>query len=395
MNNTTEWFVIKMLNRSILTAIIGFLVGCLLYYLADVSVVIVLIMGCTGYFFGLILDNADIKHQLDNFHFSNISSTQEIFRSADIPEALIVYSSKENLTTVSIDFQVDTKPQTFRLSVLKNLQEHQFRILEDSSKTIINLTLDYPDWNYPKISSSEKRKEFHYDIKERSLDFQNAVQKIIPGLVLSIPSHPNLFEDGSLSSRFDGSSSQLPPPSNSLVQSLNGVKRSHPIPEGIDLRSTLNPTDLSTNESAEEYQGINESQIMEDLFSSSSVESKIPNLSSKDVQHLKDSNQQQLEVFLNEGDENDTITSESLDEKAIGKEIEIPDDIQIDYTNVDQPGGSSTIVPVDFNQVIISRLEEQTKMALNKIKPDLELEKERDEVKKYFDGKADAGESVS
>ncbi len=367
-----------MLNRSILIAIIGFLVGCLLYYVADAGVVIVLIMGCTGYFFGLILDNADIKHQLDTSHFSNIPSTQEIFQSDDVPEALLFYASKNNLTTVSIDFQVETKPQTFRLSVLKNLQEHQFRILEDSSKTIFSLTLDYPECNYPKIlSSSDQNKEFHYNIQERSLDFQNAVQKIVPGLVLSTSSCPSLFEEKRIHNRLESSpprSSQLPPPS---FPSNNFV---HP-------SNSSEITDLSENES-KENRDINETQIMEDLFSGSSVEPMVPDLSPEDVQNLKDSNQRQLEVFLNENNESE----ESSDEKIAGSELESTAGIEIDYSKVTQPRGDSI---KDFNQDIINRLEERTIIAINKGTPDLELQKEREEIKKYIDGEATTEESIS
>ncbi|UCG03398.1 MAG: hypothetical protein JSW11_05280 [Candidatus Heimdallarchaeota archaeon] len=355
-----------MLNRSILTAIIGFLVGCLFYYMADASVVIVLIMGCSGYFVGLILDNADIKHQLDTFHFSNLS-TQEIFQSADIPEALIFYSPKENLTTVSIDFQVDTKPQTFRLSVLKNLQEHQFRILEDSSKTMFSLTLDYPECNYPKILSSPNQKEkFHYDIKEHSLDFQNAIQKIIPGLVLSKISHTSPFGDVQIQTFLETSPnpSQFPPPASPSFDRLTRYDR------GI--------SHTSLNGASEENQEINESQIMEDLLPGLSSEIKIPDLSPEEVQHLKGSNQRQLEVFLNDNIE--VIKEESLEERLASNESETTDNIEIDFSKVDQPVNDST--KEDFNQVIANRIEERTRITLNKETPDLELQKEREEIKK-------------
>lgn len=367
-----------MLDRGILTSIIGFLVGCLLYYVADASVVVVLVMGSAGYFLGLMLDNADIKRQLETFHFSTIPPTQEIFQSDDL-SATIFYSSKDNLTTVSIDFQVETKPQTFRLSVLKNLQEHQFRILENSSKTIFSLTLDFPECHYPKLlSSPDQKKEFHYDIQERSLDFQNAIQKIVPGLVLSKPSYLSLFGEETI--HLDSSSprsSQFPPPSspsNSFIQPLNGsdIKRSRP----IDALSLIE---------SEKSQEINESQIMDDLFSSSSVKPNVPDLSPEETQHLKDSNQRQLEVFLNETDE------ESSDETTAGKLVGT-DDLEIDYSNVNQP---DTISPEDFNQSIISKLEERTEIAINKVASDLELQKERDKVKKYFDGEAATEESIS
>ncbi|MFX0206348.1 MAG: hypothetical protein ACFFDT_10200 [Candidatus Hodarchaeota archaeon] len=346
-----------MLNRSILTAIIGFLVGCLFYYVADAGVVVVLIMGVSGYFFGFFLDNADVKHQLD--HFSPLSSSEEIFQSADLPEAHILFSKKENLTTVSIDFQVETKPQTFRLSVLKNLQDHQFRILEDSNKTIFSLTLDFPEINYPKIiDSPDLKKEFHFNIRERSLDFQNAVQKIVPGLVLSKFVSLDFLGDELLQG-YSGQTfprpSQLPPPS-STSNSSNGR------PED-DYESEFSRSSQATT--FEERQIMSESQIMEDLLPGSSTEPKLPDLSPNEVQQLRDSNQRQLEIFLNDDGE-----------------IDKSNDIKIDFSKVDQPGDNTI---EDFNQSIIKRIEERTNLALNKPTPDLELQKESEEIKKYID----------
>ncbi len=326
-----------MLNRSLLTSIIGFLVGCLLYYIAEASVVIVLIMGCVGYFLGLILDNADIKYQLETFHFSSIPATQEIFQSVDIPEAVIIYSAKENLTTVSIDFRVETKPQDFRLSVIKNLQEYQFSVLEDASKTIFSLTLHYPESNYPKLLSSvDQKKEFHFDIRERSLDFQNAVQKIVPGLVLSQVFYPDLYGEEKSQSppgtpeRFSrshppSSSSPINPFSqnSNFSEKNSNEKISHlgsPRSENIDRRLVSKelidypPTpELETKDqsrvgspnhersptSEEDEEMINESEIMKDLLPSSPIEPRVPALSPEDVQQLKNHNKQRLELFLN------------------------------------------------------------------------------------------------
>ncbi|MFX1506504.1 MAG: hypothetical protein ACFFDC_10355 [Promethearchaeota archaeon] len=371
-----------MLNRSILTAIIGFLVGCLLYYIADAGIVIVLVMGISGYFFGLFLDNADVKHQLDNFLSS---SSEEIFQPTDLPESLILYSKKENLTTVSIDFQVETKPQTFRLSVLKNLQDHQFRILEDSNNTIFSLTLDFPECNYPNlVESPDLKEEFHYNIRERSLDFQNAVQKIVPGLVLSNCAYLDQFGD-ELLQEYSGMSSkppQLPPSaSNSIFDRQQD-----------DSERGISHSDQDFG--FEEGQVMNESHIMEDLLPGLSTELNLPGLSPNEAQQLKDSNQRQLEAFLNEDDHVDEVIKEKAANDELGsKKLESTNEIKIDFSKVDQPVNGLT--KEDFEQDIISKLEERTKLALNKITPDLALQKERDNVRKYIGEEKSTEESFS
>lgn len=355
MEDITRWFFVKMLNRSLLTSIIGFLFGCLLYYIADANVVVVLIMGCVGYFLGLILDNADIKYQLETFHFSSIPATQEIFQSGDIPEAVIIYSAKENLTTVSIDFRVETKPQDFRLSVIKNLQEYQFSVLEDASKTIFSLTLHYPECNYPKLLSSvDQKKEFHFDIRERSLDFQNAVQKIVPGLVLSKVFYPDLYGEEKSHSPLGTSErfTRSPPSSSSFpinpfsqtssFSEKNSNERISPLgstrSENIDRRLVSKELidyppspELETKDqsrmaspnhersplSEEDEEMINESKIMKDLLVSSPIEPKVPDLSPEDVQQLKDHNKQRLETFLNkESSESSSSSLVSADKLA-------------------------------------------------------------------------------
>ena len=347
----------KMLNYSILTAIIGFLVGCLLYYLSDVGVIVLLIMGCTGYILGLFLDNANVKHQFETYHFSN-GLSQDIFQPADLPEALILYSSKENLTTVSIDFHVETKPQTFRLSVLKNLQNHQFRISEDSSKTVFSLTLDFPECNYRKLSSDHKE-ELHYNIRERSLDFQNAVTKIIPGLVLSVFSQPDRVGDDRSHPEVSPGPSQFPPPTPPVYNRIQN---------GDERESSYSFSDTTSEESKE----ISESHIMEDLLPEDEppLELKLPDLSPDEVQQLRDSNKRQLDTFLNESDE-----------------------IKIDFSKVDQSVKSETLD--DFEEDIINRIEERTQLALGKGKTDLDLKKERDNVRKYISKDATTEESFS
>ena len=346
----------KMVNRSILCAIIGFLVGCLLYYLSDVGVIVVLIMGCAGYILGLFLDNADIKHQHETYYFSTGRSSQKIFQPTDLPEALILYSSKENLTTVSTDFQVETKPQTFRLSVLKNLQNHHFRISENSSRTIFSLTLDFPECNYPKLSP-DLREELHYNIRECSLDFQNAVTKIIPGLVLSAILQPDRVGDN------------LGPHEISLSPSAPPTYNRYDRIQKVDERGSRYSLQKTDSEESEE---ISESHIMEDLLPEDepSMELKLPDLSPDEVQHLRDSNKRQLDAFLNESD-----------------------DIKIDFSKMDQPVRSETLE--DFEEDIINRIEEKTKLALSKHNPNLDLKKERDKIKKYITGGATSEETVT
>ena len=359
-----------MLNRSILTAIIGFLVGCLFYYVADAGVVIILVMGVSGYFFGLFLDNADVKHHLD--HFSTLSSSDEIFHQSELPEALISYSKRENLTIVSVDFQVETKPQTFRLSVLKNLQDHQFRILEDSNQTIFSLTLDFPEISYPKIIDSPNlQKEFHYNIRERSQDFQNAVQKIVPGLVLSKCNFPDSFSD-EIFQDYLGSVPLRPPQLPPRPSTSNSDYGHHDDSEG-PIRSVQ---DFDLNEN----QMMSESQIMDDLLAGSSTEPKIPDLSPTEAQRLKDSNQRQLEAFLNENDNSEVQRKEASDDELGGRTFDPTDEIEIDFSKVDQPVNGTT--KEDFEQNIISQIEERTRIALNKVTPDLDLQKEREQVKK-------------
>ena len=221
-NHVLKDVTYSMVSRSLLTAIIGFLVGCLFYVAIDPSLTIVLILGGVGYLLGLILDNADVKHQLETSHFSSIPVTQALLQPPDIPEASIIYSPKDNNTSVLIDFLVQAKPQDVRLSVLKNLQENELRLSADPKKNRLSLILDYPDFNSPKISS-EQQKEFHFDIHERALDFQNAAQKIIPGLVLSPLKFTEIFTEVDKNMNLGDSSQispQVPPPSPAEPLSL-------------------------------------------------------------------------------------------------------------------------------------------------------------------------------
>ncbi|MFX0013247.1 MAG: hypothetical protein ACFFB2_02730 [Promethearchaeota archaeon] len=403
-----------MISRSLLTSVIGFLSGCLLYYTIEASVFLVLVMGCVGYFLGLILDKTDIKIQPEIYHFSSISTSREIFQSKYLPEALITYSAKENLTNVSIDFQVEVKPQDFRLSVLKNLLDHQFRVSEDSSKTIFSLSLDYPEYNYPKgLYSDNQTEQFLYDIREHSLDFQNAVQKIVPGMVLTQLLPITLYGeeenelDQSPSYRISPSHPSHSIPSNISKKDFGGDKRDinfchkkldqkTSIKELIDYPSnseleTINQNRTISQDGLSEGSDdvINEFNIMEDLLVDSQTEFRVPDLSPEDIKHLKNYNQNQLELFLNEkpagstpsvlisAKKPTTIESEdyenktdgskdSADEKKVDNKIEEDDKIRIDLSNLKQSSLEKTDLD-EFNTNIISRIDKRTQEAINKI----------------------------
>ena len=120
-----------MLTRSLLTTIIGFLIGCILYLIIEPYTTFIFLFGGLGYVIGLILDNSDRKREIETFHFSSIPSTHEIFHCSEVPEAVVIYSAYDNTTSVLLDYKIEAKPENYRLSVLKNLQEFDFRIIED------------------------------------------------------------------------------------------------------------------------------------------------------------------------------------------------------------------------------------------------------------------------
>ncbi|MFX0181883.1 MAG: DUF2273 domain-containing protein [Candidatus Hodarchaeota archaeon] len=318
-----------MIKKSWLTTVIGFLIGCIIYLTIESSTLIVFITGGVGYFLGLILDNADIKNQIETFHFTSIPPTQQLFQVDDIPEALIIYSLKENLTSVMIDFRVETKPQNFRLSVLKNFQDYEFRVIEDADKTIFSLSLEYPEYNYPNLLSTNQTDSLHFDIQERSHDFQKALQKIVPGLVLNPILYPDLFGE-ELDEYLQPSSTPPTKPSSS------GTDHKHTIDDLRDDSSTTSsysygfnrktisqelidypkPEKEKTPQNGSESEkntdklqkknSIDESEIMNDLLRSSQTlnetitEPKTPNVHPEDVQELKNLNLKSFGVFLNE-----------------------------------------------------------------------------------------------
>ncbi|MFX0205940.1 MAG: hypothetical protein ACFFDT_08125 [Candidatus Hodarchaeota archaeon] len=322
-----------MIKKSWLTTVIGFLIGCLIYLTIESSSLIVFITGGVGYFLGLILDGADIKYQMETFNFTSIAPTQQHFQVDNIPEAIIIYSLKENLTSVLIDFKVIMKPQNFRLSVLKNLQEFEFRVIEDADKTIFSLSLEYPECNYPDLLATNQIEKLHFDIQECSHDFKGALQKIVPGLVLSPILNPDLFGDELDQSLLQSTIKSPPKPSsppsdlnldNNELSVDNSAENQNLIDfdektishELIDYSSKHFVKDSSQNlkrslnsgkneqrsnlfkkdEGIPDKSNIDESEIMKDLFKTSRSmnkvqdEPEVPNLSPEDVQQLKDIN---------------------------------------------------------------------------------------------------------
>ncbi len=409
-----------MVSRSLLTAIIGFLVGCLFYVAIDPSLVIVLILGGVGYLLGLILDNAEVKHQLETFHFSSIPATQKILQSTDIPGASIIYSPKENQTSVLIDFFVQTKPQDIRLSVLKNLQENELRMVEDSKKTFLSLILDYPDFNYPKISLKQKS-EFHFDIHERGLDFQNAAQKIVPGLVLSPLQSTEIFseEESRMNLRLSSQTSpQAPPPSppsppSDMFPDDSPRKRVRPPIEEIDRKKIFKELiDYPPSPELEESEQngaerlyspkddeIDESEILEDLFESSSdssFEPDVPDLSPEDVEQLQNLNQRQLEGFLNEESPESAVPSlMSANElfKAEQEEISL-DEIKHEVSSVFQrsPDDDKTS---GFDKEIVDQIKRETQEGIQKVKPKSEQHIETSDVENDLQAKIGDEDSTS
>ena len=140
-----------MITRSFLTTIIGFLIGWILYLVIEPSTTFIFLFGGFGYIIGLFLDINDRKKQLEAFHPSSIPSTHEIFHSHELPEAVVIYSIQDNTTSVLLDYRIEAKPENYRLSVLKNLQEFDFRIIEDTTQTFFSLCIEYPEFNYSSI----------------------------------------------------------------------------------------------------------------------------------------------------------------------------------------------------------------------------------------------------
>jgi hypothetical protein len=267
-----------MVTRSILTTIIGFLIGWILYLIVKPYITFIFLFGGLGYIIGLLLDTNDRKRQLDAFHPTSILSTHEIFHSDQLPEAVVIYSSINNTTSVLLDYRIEAKPENYRLSVLKNLQDFDFRIIEDTSQTFFSLCIEYPEFNYPSIKNMHsERTKFFYDIEERSNDFRGAVRKLIPGIVINAVQNPDIF--GNETKKGDNSYTSPPypfftaSPKNSSILSpgkkikgLNSVSTSEE--NNFELESEASesspPSQLIKNSN------INEEKIMDDLNQASS-----------------------------------------------------------------------------------------------------------------------------
>ena len=269
-----------MITRSFLTTIIGFLIGWILYLVIEPSTTFIFLFGGFGYIIGLFLDINDRKKQLEAFHPSSIPSTHEIFHSHELPEAVVIYSIQDNTTSALLDYRIEAKPENYRLSVLKNLQEFDFRIIEDTTQTFFSLCIEYPEFNYSSIREIHKqRTEFFYDIEERSNDFQGAIRKLIPGIVINTVQNPDIF--GSETEK--GDKSLTPSPYSSFPSSPKKYSGIRPDKKENDsnsfftiegneeeLESEISESDSSSDQIAEES-SISEKNIIEDLNTTPTV----------------------------------------------------------------------------------------------------------------------------
>jgi hypothetical protein len=386
-------------SRSLLTSVIGFLIGFIIYP----DTIFLLLCGGVGYFVGLLLDSVDVKDRLDSFYFNNVNATQDIFQPDDIPEAVIIYSRKERKTTVQIDFRVDSKPQDFRLSVLKNFQEFDFRIMEDANKTTFSLLLDYPDCNYPQIALVDEQKtELHFDIRERSKDFQTALQKIVPGLRLTIVPLPDLYREIGIddSMRSLGTDFQLPPSSSSSTRSdFDNQRPSLSAKELNQMNENLtSKVVVSEPQETSVSKEIDGSAIMDDLLGKTGSNQSpinvitptsspdLPNVSPEDVKQLKDMNAKTLNSFLDDDNppspkatlktadelKNDTtlVTNES---EVIGQDKDSVK-VKIDYSAMLNSSEGKKVLD-NFTTHFVSRLDkEKEKEADRKVREEVKEE---------------------
>ncbi|MHA1214399.1 MAG: hypothetical protein ACTSPG_03840 [Candidatus Hodarchaeales archaeon] len=339
-----------MQTNTIFTLIIGFLFGAVLYLsIVELEILIVFITTGVGYFVGEILDAIEDKHQKEKLSFSNMAVSQEIYHLDDLPEALIIYSVQERRTIVRIDFRVDAKPQNFRLSVLKNLQNFKFRVIEDAKKTIFSLTLDFIDYNYPMIlEDSSKKEEFHLAIKERALDFRTAITKIIPGLVLT-PMSNNTFLGINESTDFSPKPSLHNPP-----HSKNEDK--------------FLPVEKDNIEQVQSEKEIDENIIFEDLVP---VETQKPRThEEKDigqqntVMNTPNENFEPKKSFLSESKIEELGNKQLLvvqDEEPGSDDEQVNDTLSIDYTEVINSDVEGKEPENDFNLFFTGQIDEKIK----------------------------------
>ena len=304
-----------MISRSILTTIIGVLFGAVIYLSSEAGIIIIFLTGGVAYFIGLILEDIELKQQNQFFSFSNLEMSEKISYPDEIPGAMIIYSLKQNRTTVIMDFRVDAKPQNFRLSVLKNLTNFEFRVSEDAFKTIFSLTLDFPNLNYLQLIKDPRQlTEFHLSLKERLEDFKTTLLKIIPGLVVSVVSKLGLSELNSSSHILpigiqDPSYSLLAPPTKFSCE--NKFPDEPNITNDKILDSENDSFNIKDNESGignnfNPFPDSEEEFILEDLNQSNeSVNSGLidpeVDIPFEEVQNIKDHTDTYFKTHLEEG----------------------------------------------------------------------------------------------
>jgi hypothetical protein len=347
-----------MFTRSLLTTIIGFLIGCILYLSIEPHTTFIFLFGGLGYLIGMILDNTDRKKQLETFHFSSIPSTHEIFHSDEIPEAVFIYSTHDNTTSVLLDYKIEAKPENYRLSVLKNLQEFDFRIIEDTSQTFFSLCIQYPEFNYPAIKEIPHQKiEFFYDIKERSDDFQGAIQKLIPGIIISIIQNPDIF--GNKSNNYDNTTSF--PPKSFFPSIPSNYSEDNLLKKGKKSKiiSTLEETDgaidpalpnhETSSEQVIENQTVNNNTIDEGHIRKDLNQPLPLNKMLKEVppdSHL-DGEDENLKQTHSENDVPENSTSSDTPHFLTAKQIEEAQDRILTHEKTDKPQSESEILSVE------------------------------------------------
>ena len=113
--------------------------------------------------------------------------------------------------------------------------------------------------------------EFYYDIKERSCDFQGAIQKLIPGIVISKVQNPDILGNVSLSK--SDYSSFAPSPSNGLLyQTFKDEKHGKVSSTSKFEEKNLDPEIIQVSNMEEEAnnqkietEAMDEDMILEDL----------------------------------------------------------------------------------------------------------------------------------
>ena len=350
-----------MLSYSTFTSIIGFLTGFIFYLTVESTITFLFLFGGVGYFIGMFFDNKEYKDQLGKFDLATMPTSYKIFHPAELPESTIVYSPHDNITTAFLALKVERKPENYRLSVLKNLHEYDFRIIEDSSQTIFSLCIEYPEFNYSSIKHSEiQNGKFLYDIKEHSLDFQGALRKIIPGLVLSISPHPNIFNQNDSSNYLHDTPS---PPfhldrSHDTNQDFISIEPElydfGDEEESIDKKKETNSINEISKITVENTKTtrITEDQIFQDLDGkekSSSVRKEIPEL--KLLANTEDSSTSQ--------DINDEADELNLEEAPNSTDIKM-DYSAINESNIDQ---RESIPPDPLRHKLLEKLKDATTRA--------------------------------